>query len=107
MPMSEKYFKTKQGSKKQRQTTVGWAFQIKWKNCLKSGVNLKDLKESNPVDVADYMTARGIEQEPAFACWVPYTLRKRDIIVSAVSSRVRRCSHKYVIEVPTSIASAK
>ena len=65
--MPEKYFKTKQGRKKQRQTTVGWAFQIKWKNGLKSWVNLKDLKESNPVDVTEYVTARGIEKEPYFA----------------------------------------
>ena len=65
------------------------------------------MKESNPVDVAEYVTARGIEQEPGFAWWVPYTLRKRDIIVSSVSLIGRRCLHKYGIEVPTSIASAK
>ena len=66
VPMSEKYFKTKQGRQKQRQTTVGWEFQIKWKNGLKSWVNIRDLKESNQVEVAEYVNARGIEQEPAF-----------------------------------------
>ena len=86
---------------------MGWALQIKWKKFLKSWVNLKDWKESNTVDVADYVTACGIEQEPAFAWWVTYTLRKRDIIVSAVYLKVKRCSHKYGIEVPTSIVSAK
>ena len=65
------------------------------------------MKESNPVDVAEYVTAREIQDEPAFAWWVPYTLRKRDIIVSAVSSRVRKCSHKYGIEISTSITHAK
>ena len=54
----------------------------------------------NPVDVAEYVTARGIEQEPAFSRWVPYTLRKRDVVVSAFSSRVRKASHKYGIEIP-------
>ncbi len=34
-------------------------------------------------------------------------LCKRDIIVSAVSSGVQRTTHKYGIEVPTSIAHAK
>ena len=53
------------------------------------------------------MTARGIEKEPAFTWWVPYTLRKHDIIVSSVSSRVRRCLHKYGIEVPKLIVSSK
>ena len=69
--------------------------------------HLKDLKESNPVGVAEYVTARGIQDESAFAWWVPYTLQKRDVIVSAVSSRVRKCSHKYGIEIPTSITHAK
>ena len=82
-------------------------FLIKWKNRPKEWVPIKVLKESNPVDVAEYVTARRIEQEPAFAWWVPYTLRKRDVVVSAVSSRVRKSSHKYRIEIPTSIASAR
>jgi hypothetical protein len=33
-------------------------------------------------------------------------LRKRDVIVSAVNSRVKRTSHKYGIEVPTSVKNA-
>ena len=32
VPISGKYFKTKQGRQTQRKTTVGWALQIKWKN---------------------------------------------------------------------------
>ena len=89
--MSGKYFKTKKGKRTQRKTTVGWALQTKWKNGSKQWVKLKDLKESNPVDVAEYVTARGIQDDPAFSWWVPYTLRKSDVIVSAVSSRVRKC----------------
>lgn len=61
---------------------------------------LKVLKESNPVQVGEYVIARGISNEPAFAWWVPYTMRKRDAIVSAVNSRVRRTSNKYGIEMP-------
>ena len=105
--MSGKYFKTKQGRQTQHKTTVGWPLQIKWKNGFRQWVKLKDLKESNPVDVAEYATSRGIQEEPAFTWWVPYNLRKRDVIVSAVSLRVRKCSHKYGIETPTSIAHAK
>ena len=91
----------------QRQTTVGWALKIKCNNGSTLWVKLKDLKESNPVDVAEYATARGIQEEPDFSLWVPYTLRKRDMIVFAVSSRVRKFSHKYGIEIPTSISHAK
>ena len=68
VPMSGKYFKTKQGIQTQRKTTMGWALQIKWKNGSKQWVRLKDLKESNPVDVSYYATACGIQEEPAFSC---------------------------------------
>jgi hypothetical protein len=58
------------------------------------------------VQVAEYVTSRNIEEESAFAWWVPYVLQKRDVIVSAVNSRVLRTSHKYGIELPTSVRHA-
>jgi hypothetical protein len=39
--------------------------------------------------------------------WVPFTLRKQDRIIAAVNSRVKRVTHKYGIEVPTSIDHAR
>ena len=51
----------------------------------------------------EYVTARDIQDEPAFAWWVPYTLRKRDRIIASINSCVRKSSHKYGIETPTSI----
>jgi hypothetical protein len=69
-------------------------------------MDLKLMKESNPVQVAEYAESRGISDEPAFAWWVPYTLRKKDITVSAINSRVCRQTHKYGIEVPNSIKEA-
>ena len=75
---------------------------MQWKDGSESWVPLKDLKESHPVDLAEYAKARGISDEPAFAWWVPYTMRKRDIILSAVKSRLRKTTHKYGIEIPTS-----
>ena len=51
--------------------------------------------------------SRGIDDKPAFKWWVPYTLRKRDIIIAAVKARVRVATHKYDIEVPRSIEHAK
>jgi hypothetical protein len=48
----------------------------------------------------------GIAEEPAFAWWVPDTLRRRNAILSAVKARVRKKTHKYGIEVPTSLVRA-
>ena len=99
VPMSEKYFTTKHGKRTMRRSTEGWSFHIKWRDGTTSWVDLKDLKETNPVDIAEYATARRIQDEPAFAWWLPYTLRKLDVIVSVVSSRVRKCSQKYGFEI--------
>ena len=44
---------------------------------------------------------------PAFACWVPFTLRKRDRTIAGVNSRVRKSSHKYGIKIPTSVKHAE
>ena len=48
----------------------------------------KLFKESNPVEVADFVIARNIADEPAFSWWVPFSLKKRDMIISAFNSRV-------------------
>ena len=52
-----------------------------------SWVPLKDLKESNPVETAEYAVANFIHEEPAFAWWVKDVLRKRDRILAKVKSR--------------------
>ena len=83
-----------QGKMRQLFTTIGCQFLIKWRDGSKSCVKLKDLRESNPVDVAKYDTARGVKDEPDFSWWVPHTLRKLDVIVAAVSFRVNKCSNK-------------
>lgn len=98
---------TKRGRRKLRQTTIGWEFEVQWKDGTSQWIPLKVLKESNPVDVAEYVVARGIADEPAFAWWVPYTLKKRNRIIAAVNSRVKRKTHKYGIEIPTSVAHAR
>ncbi len=101
--MADKHITTKTGTKKMRQTTVGWKFLVKWANGSRQWIDLKILKGSNPVQVAKYAMAWDVGEEPAFAWWVPYVLRKRDVIILAVNSQVCKTSHKYGIEVPSSV----
>ncbi len=96
--MADKYFLTSNGTKRMRQTMQGWKFLVKWSNGLRQWINLKLLKELNPVQVAEYATFCNIAEEPAFAWWVPYVLRKQDAIVKAVNSCIHCTSHKYGIE---------
>ena len=105
--MEDKYVTTRTGTRRLRETTIGWKLLVKWKDGSEQWIALKLLKESNPLEVAEFAKAREIDNEPAFCWWVPYTLRKRDRIISSVNSRVRKTSHKYGIEVPTSLDHAK
>jgi hypothetical protein len=61
-----------------------------------------DLKESNPVEVAEYVTAKSLLVSPAFVWWAPHVLKKRSIISASVTKRYHKRNHKFGIEVPKS-----
>ena len=65
------------------------------------------MKESHPVEVVEFAKARGIDTEPAFVWWVPFTLQKRDVILAVVRNRARKTTHKYGIELPESVEHAR
>ena len=50
--------------------------------------------------------ARGIDKKPAFEWWAPHTLKKRQVILSALKKTIRKTTHKYGIEIPTSVEDA-
>ena len=106
IPKSEMYVVSKRGQKRLRKTTQGWKLLIHWKDGSESWVPLKDMKESHPVEVAEFAKARGINEEPAFIWWCPYVLRKRDVILSKVKARIRKTTHKYGVEIPMSLKHA-
>jgi hypothetical protein len=103
IPKEDMYIITRRDQKRLRKTTIGWSLLVKWADGSESWIPLKDLKESHPCEAAEFAKAHGIADEPAFVWWVPYTLRKRDIILSKVKAWIRKATHKYGIEVPTSI----
>jgi hypothetical protein len=51
-------------------TTKGWKLLILWKDGTPTWEPLKDLKESNPVQVAEYAVANKLAEEPAFVWWI-------------------------------------
>ena len=97
---------SKNGRKTRRTTTKGWHFLVQWRDGTESWVALKELKESNPVEVADYAEAANIIHEPALAWWAPYTLKKRERIISAVKSRSKKKSRKFEVLIPRTVKEA-
>lgn len=77
----------KNGNKSYKHTTQGWQFLIEWKDGSSSWVPLKELKDSFPIDLAEYAVANKIHEEPAMVWWVSETLRKRNRIISWVKTK--------------------
>jgi Reverse transcriptase (RNA-dependent DNA polymerase) len=89
-----------------RRTTKGWKLLVQWKDGTTTWVSLKDLKESNPVEVAQYAVDNKIESEPAFAWWVRDLIRQKDRMIAKVKSKYWLRTHKFGIEVPKSVREA-
>ena len=90
-------------NKHRKPTTKGWELLVAWKDGSSSWMKLKDVKDSNPVEVAEHAVANRIQDEPAFAWWVKPVLRRRNRIISKVKKKYWRTTHKYGIRVPKSV----
>ena len=106
IPKSQGFYVKSDNHKIPKKTTKGWEFLIHWKDGSQSWLPLKDLKVSNPVELAEYAKAKDIDEEPAFKWWVHHTLRKRDRIVSKVKSKYWRTTHMFGIRVPKTVDEA-
>ena len=77
---------------------------MEWKDGSMGWIKLSALKESYPVQRAEYAVANGLDHEPAFNWWVKKTLRRRDQIISKVKSKYWRTTHKFGIRIPKTVA---
>ena len=66
---------------------MGWQLCVQWRDGSTSWQYLKDLKESHPVDTAEYAADQEIYHEPAFNLWVKVVLKKRLRIISLVKKK--------------------
>jgi len=94
------------GTQQKRWTTKGWFLLIEWMDSSTSWVPLKDIKESNPIHVAEYAVANKLVSEPAFAWWVAKVLKLRDRSILKVKKRFIVRTHKFGIEIPRSTKRA-
>ena len=106
VPMSKGTYQTAHGVTRRVQTTRGWEVFVSWKDGSTDWVSLKDIKDSYPVQLAEYAVVSGIEEEPAFAWQVPYTIRKRNRIIRKVKSKYWKRTHKYGLRIQKTIEEA-
>jgi hypothetical protein len=91
-------------SDSQENNAKGWKLLCSWKDGSSDWVDLKDLKDLNPIKVAEYAMANNkIQEEPAFKWWVSDVLRHRNRIINKVKSRYWKLTHKFGIKMLHSI----
>ena len=64
---ADKYVITRRGRRNIRKSTVGWKLLFQWKDGPETWIPLKDMKNSQPVETAEFACARGIDYEVAFS----------------------------------------
>lgn len=102
---SDQYFQ-RNGKHYKKKTTTGCYLEVEWRDGSTSWLPLKTLKETNPIEVAEYAKANQIETEPAFDWWVPMVLRRKKRIIKATQSRHHRAGFKFGVQMPSSIPDA-
>jgi hypothetical protein len=106
IPISDGFTVGFNGNRVPKKTTRGWKLLCKWKDESTSWVSLVELKDSNPIELAEYAVANKIDQEPAFCWWVANVLRKRNRIIAKVKKRYWRTTHKFGIRLPKTVEEA-
>ena len=84
MPISEGKSRRYNGNEIPKVTTCGWKLLVECRDGQTSWIDLKDFKESNHIEVAEYAVANRIVKEPAFKWWVSRTVRKRNRVISKI-----------------------
>jgi hypothetical protein len=85
---------------------LGWELPVDWANGTTSWLPLMDVKQSNPIELAEYAVANQLADKPTFSWWVCNTLRKRDHFIKKVKTHYWKRIHKYGVELPISVSQA-
>ena len=104
--MKNAFITSKNGVKRRKETTKGYQICVQWKDGSTTWNTMKDIKDSYPVQLAEFAFENGIHKEPAFAWWVPYVLKKKGRIISKIKSKYWIRTHKYGIRIPKSVKEA-
>ena len=80
---------------------------LKWKYVTTYWVSMKDIKDSQPVELDEYETSADIKHDPSFAWWVSYMIKEQDRILGKVKSNYWLITHKCVLRVTKYIVEVK
>ena len=107
IPKDKGHFESANGNKVPVVTTKGWDVKVRWKDKSTNWIPLAEIKESNPIEVAEASIAFKHDKEPAFNWWVHKVIKKRDRLISKLkSARCRKGKMKFGIDIPGNVQDA-
>mmetsp|Transcript_38882 Transcript_38882/g.90460 ORF Transcript_38882/g.90460 Transcript_38882/m.90460 type:complete len:146 (+) Transcript_38882:1692-2129(+) len=86
--------------------TAGWELEVEHKDGTTSWLLLKELKETNSVEVAEYAINNRIADQPAFEWWVKQVMKKKKRLIKLSKSHIVRRGYKFGIKIPRTVAEA-
>ena len=92
------------GARKRVVTAKGWKIEVEFLDGSTKWFPMIQVKESLPLQLAEYAISRKIHEEPAFAWWVMNVMRKKKKIISMI--RTPKKVLKYGIKVPGDVDQA-
>ena len=75
---SDEFIKSHGRNLQSKNTTRGCKLEVEYKDGNLTWIPSKDIKPSNPVECAEYMVAKKMDNKPAFKCWVKDIICRRD-----------------------------
>ncbi len=95
------------GQEQLKRAAAGWKINVEFsEDGTTDWLLLRDVKESNPIDLAKYAVASKINHESAFKWWVPLVLQKRHQMINKVKEKYWQTTHKYGVCVPKTVKEA-
>ena len=64
---------------------------------------MRNVKECDPLKLAEYSHQIQISQEPAFSWWAPHVIKKRNRIISKLNYKNWTGTHKYEVKITKSV----
>ena len=91
-------------TKAKQHFTTGWDILIKGR--FTRWNSLKDVKDSFPIQMAEYALQHGLSKEPEFKWWVPDVIKKQERSIGNMKSKYWICTHNHGIKIPKSVIEA-
>ncbi len=87
-------------------TTKGWRICVAWKDGTSSWHTLAEIKNSYPLQLAEYAIQHQLDKEAAFIWWIKPTVKHKKNFIKAAKRRFTKRSHKFGIKVPQTTEEA-